>query len=131
MLTPWLSYRKDLQRAPQRFWTDLGRIEAYAETLCGFPLGPGTLDRLTIEVRANAARAAAAAEFGPEIMAAPGGDDLAEAVGALFDVIDRRPDAPPGLHRHLLEAEGVEFRDNGTLDLELYRWAPRRRATRK
>lgn len=94
MLTPWLSYRMDLQRAPQRFWTDLGRIEAYADTLCGFPLGPGALDPLTSEIRANAARAAAAAEFGPETMAAPGGDDLAEAVGALFDVIDRRPDAP-------------------------------------
>jgi len=94
MLTPWLSYRMDLQRAPQRFWTDLGRIEAYAETLCGFPLGPGALDRLTADIRANAARAAAAAEFGPEVIAASGSADLAEAVGALFDGIDRRPDAP-------------------------------------
>ena len=40
---------------------------------------------------------------------------------------DRLPDAPPGLQRALLEAEGVQFRDNGTLDLETYRWTPRRR----
>ena len=44
---------------------------------------------------------------------------------------DRLPDAPTGLQRHLLEAEGVEFRPNGTLDLAVYRWTPRRRATRK
>ena len=94
MLTPWRSYRMDLQRAPQRFWTDLGRIEAYAETLCGFPVAPGALDQLSAETRAAAARATAAAEFGAEVMAAPGGGDLAEAVGALFDAVDRRPDAP-------------------------------------
>ncbi len=108
MLTPWLSYRMDLQRAPQRFWTDLGRIEAYAETLCGFPLGPGALDRLTADIRANAARATAAAEFGPDIIAASGGADLAEAVGALFDGIDRKPDAPitPQTLSHDNEAAG-------------------------
>ena len=45
---------------------------------------------------------------------------------------DRLPDGPPGLQRHLLEAEGVEFRANGTLDLELYRWTPtQKRSTRK
>ncbi len=45
---------------------------------------------------------------------------------------DRLPDAPLGLQRHLLEREGVEFRVNGTLDLELYRWIPKKkRATRK
>jgi methylated-DNA-protein-cysteine methyltransferase-like protein len=44
---------------------------------------------------------------------------------------DRLPDAPQGLQRHMLEAEGVEFRSNGTLDLELYRWTPRKRAIRK
>lgn len=37
---------------------------------------------------------------------------------------ERLPDAPPGLQRALLEAEGVEFRDNGTLNLETYRWEP-------
>jgi len=40
---------------------------------------------------------------------------------------DRLPDGPPGLQRALLEAEGVQFRDNGTLDLEIYRFTPRRR----
>ena len=45
---------------------------------------------------------------------------------------DRLPDGPPGLQRHLLEAEGVEFRANGTLDLELYRWTPKKtRSTRR
>jgi methylated-DNA-protein-cysteine methyltransferase-like protein len=37
---------------------------------------------------------------------------------------DRLPDFPQGLQRARLEAEGVEFRDNGTLDLEVYRWWP-------
>lgn len=40
---------------------------------------------------------------------------------------DRLPDMPPGLQRALLEAEGVAFRPNGTLDLARYRWVPRRR----
>jgi methylated-DNA-protein-cysteine methyltransferase-like protein len=37
---------------------------------------------------------------------------------------DRLPDVPPGLQRSMLEAEGVQFRENGTLDLERYRWTP-------
>jgi methylated-DNA-protein-cysteine methyltransferase-like protein len=37
---------------------------------------------------------------------------------------DRLPDVPPGLQRAMLEAEGVQFRENGTLDLEHYRWTP-------
>ena len=35
---------------------------------------------------------------------------------------DRLPDFPKGLQRAMLEGEGVEFRDNATLDLERYRW---------
>lgn len=38
----------------------------------------------------------------------------------------RLPDLPDGLQQALLEAEGVEFRADGTLDLERYRWRPRR-----
>jgi len=38
---------------------------------------------------------------------------------------DRIPDIPEGLQRAMLEAEGVEFRDNGTLDLKRHRWNPR------
>ena len=38
---------------------------------------------------------------------------------------DRLPDIPGGLQRRLLEEEGVEFRADGTLDLERYRWIPR------
>lgn len=37
---------------------------------------------------------------------------------------ERLPHFPPGLQRALLEKEGVQFRDNGTLDLKLYRWCP-------
>jgi methylated-DNA-protein-cysteine methyltransferase-like protein len=37
---------------------------------------------------------------------------------------DRLPDLPPGMQRALLEAEGVVFRENGTVDLELYRHEP-------
>jgi len=37
---------------------------------------------------------------------------------------ERLPDMPPGLQRALLEAEGVVFRRNGTLDLARYRWVP-------
>lgn len=43
---------------------------------------------------------------------------------------DRLPDSPVGMQRALLEAEGIAFRENGTLDLSRYRWvppAPRRR----
>jgi methylated-DNA-protein-cysteine methyltransferase-like protein len=39
---------------------------------------------------------------------------------------DRLPDLPEGLQRAMLEAEGVVFRENGTLDLARYRWSPRR-----
>jgi methylated-DNA-protein-cysteine methyltransferase-like protein len=37
---------------------------------------------------------------------------------------ERLPDIPPGLQRALLEAEGVLFKPNGTLDLARYRWSP-------
>ncbi len=37
---------------------------------------------------------------------------------------DRLPDSPTGLQQHLLESEGIEFRSNGTLNIEIYRWTP-------
>ena len=37
---------------------------------------------------------------------------------------DRLPDMPQGLQRALLEAEGVAFRPNGTIELTRYRWIP-------
>jgi len=37
---------------------------------------------------------------------------------------DSLADVSRGLQRALLEAEGVEFRADGTLDLALYRWSP-------
>ncbi len=42
---------------------------------------------------------------------------------------DRRGDMPPGLQRAMLEAEGVRFRRNGTLELERYRYHPPVRRT--
>jgi methylated-DNA-protein-cysteine methyltransferase-like protein len=36
---------------------------------------------------------------------------------------DRLPDFPAGLQRAMLEGEGVAFRDDGTLDLDRYRWS--------
>lgn len=43
---------------------------------------------------------------------------------------DRLPDFPQGLQRAMLEAEGVAFRANGTIDIERYRWQPKRRRAR-
>jgi len=43
---------------------------------------------------------------------------------------ERRGDLPPGMQQALLEAEGVEFRENGTLDLSRYRYEPRTRRVR-
>ena len=37
---------------------------------------------------------------------------------------DRLPDMPQGLQRAMLEGEGVDFRLDGTLDLDRYRWWP-------
>lgn len=37
---------------------------------------------------------------------------------------DRLPHIPTGLQRSLLEKEGVQFKPNGTLDLNRYRWIP-------
>jgi methylated-DNA-protein-cysteine methyltransferase related protein len=34
-------------------------------------------------------------------------------------------DANPGLQRARLEAEGIRFRRDGTIDLERYQWRPR------
>ena len=39
---------------------------------------------------------------------------------------DRLPDVPQGLQRAMLEGEGVDFRLDGTLDLERHRWWPDR-----
>ena len=37
---------------------------------------------------------------------------------------DRRGDLPPGLQQRLLEGEGVEFRLDGSIELERYRYDP-------
>jgi methylated-DNA-protein-cysteine methyltransferase-like protein len=37
---------------------------------------------------------------------------------------ERLPDMPGGLQQHLLQEEGVEFRESGTLNLNIYRWSP-------
>jgi methylated-DNA-protein-cysteine methyltransferase-like protein len=38
---------------------------------------------------------------------------------------------PPGLQKALLEAEGVRFGSNETLDIEHYRWTPSRRTAKQ
>ncbi len=43
---------------------------------------------------------------------------------------DRLPDFPQGLQRSMLEGEGVSFGDDGTLDLDRYRWIPPRPGSR-
>ncbi len=35
---------------------------------------------------------------------------------------ERLPDLPPGLQRTLLEAEGVEFAEDDSIDLDRFRW---------
>jgi methylated-DNA-protein-cysteine methyltransferase-like protein len=42
----------------------------------------------------------------------------------------RLPDMPDGIQQALLEAEGIEFRPDATLDLERYRWTPADRVPR-
>jgi len=44
---------------------------------------------------------------------------------------DRLHNVPAGLQRARLESEGVSFRKDGTLDLERYRWTPKRQTPRR
>jgi methylated-DNA-protein-cysteine methyltransferase-like protein len=44
---------------------------------------------------------------------------------------DRLPDIPEGLQRAMLEKEGIEFKQNGTLDLGRFRWTPREHRPRQ
>jgi methylated-DNA-protein-cysteine methyltransferase-like protein len=44
---------------------------------------------------------------------------------------DRLHNVPVGLQRARLELEGVKFRKDGTLDLERYRWNPKRQTPRR
>jgi methylated-DNA-protein-cysteine methyltransferase related protein len=44
---------------------------------------------------------------------------------------DRLPDMAPGLQQALLQKEGVKFRPNQTLDLQEYRFIPRRKPVRR
>ena len=88
MRTPWQSFRLDLERAPVRLWSALGRIEAYGETLASLPAAPGAAAALTRDWRDRAARAAFAAEAGEG--AAVQEPEVAAVVAALYDDIDRR-----------------------------------------
>lgn len=84
MRTPWQSFRLDLERAPIRLWAALGRLDAYGDALAALPAAPETVAALTREWRGRAARAA----FGT----APVDPEVADAVAALYDSVDRRPD---------------------------------------
>ena len=86
MRTPWQSFRLDLERAPIRLWAALGRLDAYGDTLAALPAAPETVAALARTWRSHAAAAA----FG----AAPIDPEVADAVAALYEAADRRPDAP-------------------------------------
>ncbi len=47
---------------------------------------------------------------------------VVNAAGALST--ERLPDIPPGLQRAMLQAEGVVFGEDDTIDLERFRWEP-------
>src|SRR5262245_57052746 len=40
---------------------------------------------------------------------------------------DLLPDMPAGLQRAMLEGEGIKFRPSGRLDVDRYRWTPRKK----
>ena len=51
---------------------------------------------------------------------------LSGVVSEIVTFMNRRklPDMPGALQQHLLQEEGVKFRQSGTLDLKIYRWSP-------
>ena len=54
---------------------------------------------------------------------------VVNAVGGIST--EELADLPHGLQQHLLESEGVHFRDNGTLPMARYRWTPAARSAKK
>lgn len=107
MRTPWQSFRLDLERAPVRLWSALGRLEAYGETLASLPAAPGAAEALTRDWRARAAQATLAAEAGEGAAALE--PEVAEVLAALYDAIDRHGHAGAALTPQTLCA------DNATL----------------
>ena len=97
MMTPWSSYRIDLERAPVRLWNAFGRIQAHGEALREIRLAPDAAASLTRRWRQPAAAATAAFlvdSASPAAMASS--DELAAAVAALYDAIDADHDSAPG-----------------------------------
>jgi hypothetical protein len=96
MQTPWQSFRIDLERAPIRLWSALGRLEAYGETLTALPAAPATAAALTRDWRERAALATFAAEPGARDAAAALDPELAAMLARLYDDIDRRDETRDG-----------------------------------
>ena len=107
MRTPWQSFRLDLERAPVRLWSALGRLEAYGETLTSLPAAPGAAAALTRDWRGRAAQATLAAEAAEGTAALE--PEVAEVLAALYDEIDRHGQAGAALTPQTLCA------DNATL----------------
>jgi hypothetical protein len=88
MRTPWQSFRLDLERAPVRLWSALGRLEAFGETLAAMPAAPATIMTLTTDWRTKAAAGAFAAEA--ETTGATALDpEVAAVISTLYEQIDR------------------------------------------
>lgn len=88
MRTPWQSFRLDLERAPVRLWSALGRLEAFSETLAQLPAAPGTAAALAADWRNRAAAGAFAAEAA-ECGVSTVDPEVAAVVAALYEQIDR------------------------------------------
>jgi hypothetical protein len=88
MMTPWSSYRIDLERAPVRLWNAFGRIQAHGETLRGIRLTPDAAASLTRRWREPAAAATASILAGRDGTAAPFDGEIAAAIAALYGAID-------------------------------------------
>jgi hypothetical protein len=88
MMTPWSSYRIDLERAPVRLWNAFGRIQAHGETLREIRLTPDAAASLTRRWREPAAAATASILAGRDGTAAPFDGEIAAAIAALYGAID-------------------------------------------
>ena len=88
MRTPWQSFRLDLERAPVRLWSALGRLEAFGETLAQLPAAPGTAAALAADWRNRAATGAFAAEAA-ECGVSAVDPEVAAVVAALYEQVDQ------------------------------------------
>ena len=88
MRTPWQSFRLDLERAPVRLWSALGRLEAFGETLAALPVAPAMAAALAETWRGKATAGAFAAEAETNGAAAVD-PEVAAVISTLYEQIDR------------------------------------------